>query len=264
MPALVWDKPGERLFEGGIDKAVLYGSNGEVVVWNGLISVTEKATGGPGTPLYFDGVKYGDSIVSGDYTATIKAYTYPDELLEYEGTQLVNNGLYVAHQEPKRFSLSYRTRVGNDEEGEQLGYKIHVIYNLLAFPAARAYESFTGANPSTFDWDVVAVPEVIDGYLPTAHLIFDTRKMGPLLITDIERALYGDEFFTAELPPIETFVTFIGGWVILRITDNLDGTWTATGPDEYFTMLDATTFQINPANAIYLGADLYAVSDTTY
>lgn len=264
MTAIVWDEVGERRYETGVDRGVLYLTDDSGVPWNGLTSVTEKTTGNSESPLYFDGVKYGEHLAIGDFSATLKAYTYPDEFLEFEGIIDVGNGLFVTGQMPKRFGLSYRTKIGNDLEGLDHGYKIHILYNLLATPSPKTFDAISDAQVSEFSWEISAVPGEISGLRPTAHVILDTRFMDPLLISDIERTLYGDSGANPQLPRISTLVSYIGSWVIIRITDNLDGTWTAEGPDDLITMLDATTFQITQANAVYLDADTYVISDRTH
>lgn len=264
MPTLLWDKPGERIYESGVDRAVLYLPGGGAVAWNGLISVNEKVVGNDGAPVYYDGVKYGEAMGIGDYAATIKAYTYPDEFLELEGIDSVGNGLYVGNQAPRRFGLSYRTMIGNDIEGSTADYKIHILYNLTAYPSQKNYQTSSGNDALQFEWNITAIPDKVSGHRPTAHAIFDSRYMGPLFLKDMENTLYGDGISTPELPPISSLVSFASGWVIIRITDNNDGTWTAEGPDELITMLDPTTFQIIQANAVYLDANTYMVSDYTY
>lgn len=265
MSTLIWDQPGTRFYESGIDRGVLYLPEGNGVAWSGLIAVNEKVVGNEATPLYFDGVKFADVLVPGDYAASISAFTYPDEFLQFEGTVEVANGLFVTNQPQNRFGLSYRTMVDDDEYGNEQAYKIHVLYNLIAVPSQKNHQTLS-ANPNAiaFEWSITAIPGEIPGFRPTAHLIFDTRAMSPLLLADIENTLYGDGLTVPTLPDISTMVSFIGGWVIIRITDNGDGTWTAEGPDELITMLDATTFQITQANAVYLGVDKYAISSLTY
>lgn len=263
MTTLLWDQVGERFYEEGVDRGVLYLPNGGAVPWNGLISVDEQIVSNESTPVHFDGVKYGDSVAPGDFAANLSAYTYPDEFLDLEGISEIGNGLYLGNQYPQRFGLSYRTRVGNDEDSD-LGYKIHVVYNATAVSTQKSYKTSTGQDPSSFQWTITAVPGEIPGYRSTAHLIFDTRQMNALLISDIEATLYGDGISIPELPPISSLVSFVDNWVIIRITDNFDGTWTAEGPDDMITMLDAQTFQIAPANAVYLDADTYVISNTTH
>lgn len=264
MTTLTWDDVGTRFFEVGVDRGVLYLPDGSGVAWSGLISVNESAQGNESSPVYFDGVKYGDVAVAGDFSATISAYTYPDEFLQFEGVIGVGNGLFVANQNQPRFGLCYRTRVGNDEDQEE-AYKIHLVYNLTATPASKNYQSVGGQNdPLEFEWSVTSMPSETPGLRPSSHLIFDTRQMGARLIEDVENTLYGSPVIGPRQPPLAFFVNYIHDWVIMRITDNTDGTWTATGPDEMIAMLDATTFQILQANAVYLDADTYRIGDLTY
>lgn len=264
MTTLVWDEAGSRFYESGVDRGVLYLQEGNGVPWNGLLAVNEDPPATDASPVYFDGVKYADVLALGEFSGSLKAFTYPDEFLEFEGILEVGNGLFVTNQHPRRFSLSYRTKIGNDLDIDK-GYKIHILYNLLAVPSQKSYETQTeDINVIEFEWTITSIPDRVVGFEPTSHLILDTRLMGPLLLKDIEDSLYGNEFNDAKLPPISTLTAFIGEWVIIRITDNNDGTWTATGPDNLITMLDATTFQIIQANAEYLDEDTYRISDLTY
>ena len=261
MAQLTWDDPGTRLYETGVDRGVLYMPSGVGVPWNGLISIDEQVTGNSQDPLYFDGVKYADIVVPGDFAASVKAYTYPESMKYFEGVVEIGNGMFVTNQSPTRFGMSYRTRIGNDEGGDH-GYKIHVLYNLLAFPSAKSYGTLNESeSPIEFQWDMTAIPSEVPGFMPSAHLIFDSTKMSPDLLADIEQTLYGDEITPANLPPINIFASFIGQWVLIRITDNLDGTWSAEGPDSLVQMLDSETFQIIQANAVYLTDDIYSISD---
>lgn len=265
MTALTWDQTGERIYEAGIDRGVLYMPEGNGIAWNGLLAVNETVTGNTGTSVYFDGIKYANVQALGEFTAALRAYTYPDEFEQFEGTLEVGNGLFVANQHQDRFGLTYRTKIGDDEDGIDLGYKIHILYNVTAVPSAKNYQTLSDTmTPIEFEWNLTAIPGDVPSFQATAHLIIDSRKMGPLILETIEDTLYGNEVNDARLPPLSTLVGFIGSWVIIKITDNLNGTWTAEGPDNLITMLDATTFQITQANAIYLDADTYVISDTTY
>jgi hypothetical protein len=263
MSAIVWDQVGDRRYEAGVDRCVLYSPVTGVVPWNGIISIDEKVSGSELTPLYFDGTKFGDTMSPGDYAATLRAYTYPDEFLPHEGVVHGGNGIFVTNQQHARFGLSYRTMIGDDVSGLDAGYKIHVLYNLLAVPSQKSHKSLPDPKAMEFTWEITSVPGAIKGYRATAHLIFDTRYMNPLFITDIEETLYGNAVSDAKLPPIASLVNFASNWVIMRITDNLDGTWTATGPDNFISMLSATEFQIIQANAVYLDDDTYMISNLT-
>lgn len=264
MTAIVWDAIGERIYESGIDRGVLYVSNDFGVAWNGLISLNEQNSSDD-EPLYFDGVKYDSHRALSEFSATLAAYTYPDEFLEFEGVLYSGNGLYLTNQPTQSFGLSYRTKIGNDVDGLEAGYHIHILYNLSASPSDKEYKTISDeATAMEFEWEISAIPVEIPGFRPTAHIILDSRKMSPLLLADLESTLYGTESEDPRLPPISTLVSFIDNWVIIRITDNGDGTWTAEGSDELISMLDSTMFQILQANTDTIDADTYYISDTTY
>jgi len=265
MTAIQWDQVGTRFYESGVDRGVLYLPSGIGVPWNGLISIAESANGSTSDPVHFDGTKFAEVFIPGDYAAMLTAYTYPDEFLEFEGVVEVGNGLFTTNQQPGRFGLSYRTMVGSDELGSEGAYKIHILYNLAAIPAEKNFQTIgADSNANAFEWAITAIPGEVPGFRPTAHLIFDSRKMNPILLEDIETTLYGDILNPPTLPDISTLTSFVGAWVIIRIEEFSDGTWTATGPDDLITMIDATTFQIIQANAVYLDADTYVVGDTTH
>lgn len=263
MATLVWDQVGERLYETGVSKGVLYKSDGYGVPWNGLTSVSDNVTNTV-EPVYFDGLKFNDIITPGDFTATLRAFTYPDEFLHYEGTLEEQSGFFVLYQPQSRFCLSYQTLIGDDITGIDSGYKIHLWYNLTAQPTEKQY-STVGAEtePMEFEWSITAIPEEIENYRPTSHVIIDSRKMDPDLLNDIEEILYGGENNDAYLPPLQGFATFIRDWNRLVITDHGDGTWSASSPmPGVITMLDATTFQIVSDTAAYLDADTYTITST--
>jgi len=263
MPALVWDQVGERIYETGISKGVLYKSDGYGVPWNGLTSVDEDIST-EAEAVYFDGVKFNDIVTVGDFSATLRAFTYPDEFLPYEGTVEEQTGFYIANQRPSRFSMSYQTLIGDDVVGVECGYKIHILYNLTAIPSQKTYQTMSvDAEPIEFEWQITSIPEILENYRPTAHVIINSCKIDPYLLQDIEDILYGDEEDQAHLPPLQSFATFVRKWDRLIITDNGDGTWTATSNAEgIITMLDETTFQIVSDTAEYLDPDTYTISSS--
>jgi hypothetical protein len=261
---LVWDRPGSRVFETGLDRGVLYLPDGSGVVWNGLTSVVESfAT--ETAPVYFDGMKIQDGIVPGDFSAVMKAVTYPDEFLEIEGLAGPKRGMFYADQPPKTFGLSYRSLIGNDLEGAEVGYKLHVLYNLTATPNDKTYASQGGElSLMEFEWQITGVPEEILGYRPTCHLILDSRDYDPWLLEEIEDMLYGTLSLDAEQIPMQELIEYINTWYRVQIIDNGDGTWTANtdregfisfvGPEGYFSMTGV--------NATYSDEDTYILSDT--
>lgn len=194
MTKLVWDEVGQRLYESGLDQGVFYKEDTLGVAWNGLISVEEDMGSDTSEPRYFDGVKYLDQPSEGNYAATLTAFTYPEEFEEYQGVESLVAGLYVGDQASKPFGLSYRTKVGNDVQGLDLGYKIHILYNLTAVPAPATYETLSdGTSILAFNWSLTAVPEPIPNYRPTAHVILDSRDLPADLLTTLEAILYGGE-----------------------------------------------------------------------
>lgn len=263
MSTLVWDEVGTHYYEAGVSKGVLYQEDGTGVPWNGLTSVDEKVDNNV-QPIYFDGVKFNDIVTLGDFSATLKAFTYPDEFLKYEGTLEDQRGFYIANQKPGRFGLTYRTEVGNEIDGNHHAYKLHILYNLTALPSDRTYETLSlDSSPSDLEWTITSIPESLDNYRPTSHVIFDSRRMNPHLLADIESILYGDDTQDAHLPSLKGLSAFIHKWNRLIITDNGDGTWTATANEEgIIEMLDPTTFQITTDTATYLDPFTYTIESS--
>ena len=262
MTQLVWGKIGERAYETGVDRGVLYLSDGTGVPWNGLTSVEENF-GESTTPFYLDGVKYVDVPNIEDYEATISALTYPDEFLEYDGVASLGGGLYASDQQSKRFGLSYRTLVGDDAVGLDKGYKIHLVYNLTAEISDRSFNTLTEQTaPMEFSWNVTAVPQYLSEYRPTAHVILDTTRLNHFLVSVLEGILYGDSANNPRLPSLTELRDFVMGWDLFTVTDNGDGTWTATGPDELIVMNDPTTFTISEISSTFLDADTYTITTT--
>lgn len=265
MSELVWDKVGDRVYESGLDRGVLYLPEGGAVAWNGLTEIIErfdKAT----SPIYYDGRKIHDLVALGDFSASLKAITYPDEFLEIEGLAPDTNGLYYGDQVPKTFSLSYRTKIGNDVDGDTAGHKIHIIRNLTAIPSERSIATLNDVpSVAQFEWIITAVPEEIPGRRPTAHIIIDTRTLDPWLVEELEGMLYGTATTEPTLPSLQELSTFITEWARVKITDNGDGTWTAYAYRDGFIVFDEndpTLFEIRQVNATYLDEDTFEISDT--
>ena len=210
MAKLNWGAAGQRFYEAGVDRGVLYPVTGPGVAWNGLISVDESPEGGDSTPYYLDGVKYLNLAEADEYSATIEAYTYPSEFSVCDGTAIHRRGLLVTQQPRQRFGLSYRTMVGNDIKGTKQGYKIHLVYNALAAPTSRSYETAADTVEAlTFTWDLTATPVFLLGLKPSAHIIIDTATATPALITELENTLYGTAISSPRLPtPAELVALF--------------------------------------------------------
>lgn len=264
MVKIVWDKVGDKTFESGLDHGVLYLPDGTAVPWNGLTSVVEKFES-ESSSVYYDGTKISELVNPGSFSASMKAVTYPDEFLALEGLGSNKRGIFYGDQSPQFFHLCYRTRIGDDVAGPEAGYKLHILYNVIAVPSDKTYAS-VGDDPSLveFEWDISAVPEEIPGFRPTAHIIVDSRLVDDLLLAELEKILYGDSSVDAELIPMVDLVAFINSFLRVSIIDNGDGTWTAIddngeyvqpGPDGYF--------EINGVNAWYLNDETFVAKSTT-
>jgi hypothetical protein len=263
MAGLVWDQIGDRFYETGVSKGVLYKSDSYGVAWSGIISI-EEAVSNQVESVHFDGVKFNDIVTNGDFTAVLRAFTYPEEFLYYEGTLEDQTGFYVLNQGPAMFGLSYQTKVGDTTSGIDAGYKIHLLYNLTALPSQRVYQTLgLNLDPMEFEWRITGIPEEIENFRPTSHVVFDSRKLDPMLMQDLEDVLYGDEDSDARLPPLKGLATWVRNWDRFIITDHGDGTWSADSKLEgQITMLDETTFQIISDTATYLDADTYTIESS--
>lgn len=263
MSVLVWDQVGDRQYETGLDRGVLYLPDGSGVPWNGLISIVESFDKEVNS-IYYDGMKINDLVTLGEFSATMTAVTYPDEFLEFEGLAQANTGIYIGDQQPKPFSLSYRTRIGNDVDGDNAGYKLHVVYNLTAIPHDKSYLSVTGDfSMSEFEWGITSVPVEVPGFRPTAHVIINSLEIDPTALIALEQMLYGSSTSAASLISLNDLINYVYSLLLVRIVDNGDGTWTAIARDDsYISYLSTDLFQIVNVNATYLDADTYQISDT--
>lgn len=213
MTKLSWDDPQSRIFEIGVDRGVLYKSNGNGVAWNGLTSISESSSGGEASPYFIDGVKYLNLPSFEQFGGTIQAYTYPDEFAEYDGTAELYDGLSINLQERKPFGLSYRTLIGSSSEGISRGYKIHIIYNILAAPSQKAYTTMSNSlSPLVFSWSFSTSPVAVgDSYRRTAHVTIDSTKAGPGLMRSIENYLYGSKTKAPKLIDLDTLIYWFEG-----------------------------------------------------
>lgn len=204
---LDWDSVGERFFETGVDQGVLYVGTADGVPWNGLVSVSESPSGATLSEYYIDGIKYLQLLAAEEFVATIEAYTYPDEFNACDGVLSAGNGLSVTHQRRQSFSLSYRTKVGNDVNGIDLGYKIHVVYNALAAPSQRQHGSIgESIDPLHFSWQISTKPPDFAGFKPTAHMVIDSRDTPSDLLSQIEDILYGSTSSAPRIPSADELI----------------------------------------------------------
>lgn len=196
MARLEWDKTGERLYETGTDRGVLYvASNGTYptgVAWNGLTGVDENPSGAEANAQYADNIKYLELRSAEDFGATVTAYTYPDEFEQCDGSAEPTEGMYIGQQARKMFGMSYRTKIGNDVDGDEHGYFIHLIYGATASPSQRSYKTVNDSpEPIEFSWEVTTTPVNITGYKPVAHIRINSTKADPEKLAVLESVLYG-------------------------------------------------------------------------
>lgn len=225
MAELVWGAVGDRFFEAGVDRGVLYGPDGRGVVWNGLSAVRETPSGGEISSFYQDGVKYLDRGSSEDFAGTIEAYTYPAEFEAHNGESNYGRGLLVTQQRRLPFSFSYRTLVGNDTNGQDHGYKIHIVYNALVKPNQRDFSSINDSfSPAPLTWDFVTTPVVEGlsfGISPLAHVVIDSTKTSVSTMRYIEARLYGSSINDARIIPLEELLAIFESDIItVRIMAN--------------------------------------------
>ena len=217
MSKLIWDKTGERYYETGVKKGVLYvmdnGKYGTGVAWNGLTAVTESPSGAEASPLYADDIKYLNLLSNEEFGATIEAFTYPNEFEECDGSTALAEGVYIGQQKRKTFGLCYRTSLGNDVDGNDHGYKLHIIYGALAAPSEKAYATVNDSPEAiTFSWEVTTTPVEVTGHKPTASITIDSTKVDATKLAALEAKLYGSESEEPSLPlPDEIATMFAAG-----------------------------------------------------
>lgn len=215
---LSWDNSGERLYETGVKNGVLYVQNAgkypKGVAWNGLTAVTESPSGAEATPLYADDIKYVELTSEEEFGGTIEAYTYPDEFAECDGSAELAKGVKIGQQKRKAFGLAYRTTLGNDEDGNDHGYKLHLVYGCKAAPSEKAYATINDSPEAiTFSWEFTTTPVAVNGHKPTAHIEIDSTKADPTCLAALEAKLFGTETDEPQLPlpdEVKTLMTPAG------------------------------------------------------
>jgi len=260
MTRLVWDDSGSRIYETGVDRGVLSINGDPGVAWSGLSSIVENLRGDDTKAFYLDGEKYLQVPSYEEFEATITAFTYPEEFEECEGTQRIRYGLYLSQQRKKSFNLSYRSFIGNDLDGLDFAYKIHIVYNAIVRPSSRSY---TTVNPNTspmlFSWDLTTLPSSVDGYKKSAHIVIDSRLTNEDTLSAIENFLYGDESSSSSIPTIEEVIQIYEENAILRVIEE-DGVATIIGPDDVVVAIDSDSYSITWPSVVSLSADVYEIS----
>ncbi|HEY7418454.1 MAG TPA: hypothetical protein VH593_24960 [Ktedonobacteraceae bacterium] len=267
MTSIVWDQIGEKIYQTGVDRGVLYLHDGRVVPWNGITSVEETATSELKS-FYMDGVKYLNNLTPGDFSGKLRAFTYPEEFDQVNGIANPAPGLDYYDQPHSSFNLSYRTSIGNDIESIQHGYKIHILYNVIANPdtyvfATLKVDAASAVVPVEFAWTLSGTPPPLERFRPTVHISIDSTDTPPDLLETLEDVLYGTDTSNPRLPTIDEIAEYFGYLGALIIIDHGDGTWSAIDESNtYITMINDTTFQIDNADATYLDATTYTISST--
>lgn len=212
MAMLVWDKIGERTYETGVDRGVLYPQKSAAypkgVAWSGLTSVSENPSGAENNPFYADNIKYLNIQGAEDFGATIECFTFPPEWEECNGKTEIAPGVSIGQQTRNTFGFCYRTKVGNDTEGLNHGYKLHLIYGASSTPSAVTYGTVNESpEPNTFSFEISTTAVPVSGtdsngkhYNATASLVIDSRGSDPDKLAALEAILYGSEETEARLP----------------------------------------------------------------
>lgn len=215
MTKIAWDLEGQRLYETGTDRGVLYvrsgGTYGAGVPWNGLTGVSEAPDGAESNPQYADNIKYLDLTSAENFKATITAFTYPDEFEACDGSSTPIPGVTLSGQERKPFGFSYRTKVGNDTAGEDAGYKIHLVYGAKASPSQKDRKTINDSPEALeFSWEVSTTPASVAEHRPTAHITINSMTLAPEKLAALEKKLYGDETGQPTLPTPDEVITLVG------------------------------------------------------
>lgn len=219
MAELVWDQTGQRFYETGVDHGVLYlpdsqGAYVDGVAWNGLTSVSESPSGAEPNAQYADNIKYLNLFSAEEFSATIEAFTYPEEFNQFDGLGTPSPGVLVGQQARRNFGLSYRTLVGNDIDGNDHGYKIHLVYGCMASPSEKAYNTVNDSpEPITFSWEVSTTPVAVPGMKPTSIITVDSTQVDAASLAALEQTLYGTAGVDPSLPLPGTIISMFAGGV---------------------------------------------------
>lgn len=213
---LVWDNVGERFYETGVKNCALYlqntdGSYPKGVAWNGISAINESPSGAESSPIYADDTKYLNLISNEELSASIEAYTYPDEFAECDGSAEIATGITIGQQPRKAFGLAYKTTLGNDIVGNEYGYKLHLLYGCKAAPSEKAYSTINDSPEAiTFSWEISTTPVNVKGFKPTSNLTIDSSKVAPEKLAALEAVLFGSESIEARLPLPDEIITLVG------------------------------------------------------
>lgn len=257
MTLLTWSDVGKRFYETGVDRGVLYVGASDGVAWNGLTSVVETPSGGELSSFYMNGINYLNVVGAEAFEATISAFYSPPEFDVCDGTKSLAAGLTVGQQPRVPFGFSYRTKIGNDVDGSDHGYKIHIVYNALATPTSRDYTSINESpDPSELSWKIVTKPNAIANSAPGARISLDSTMASPAAVSQLEDILYGTPSTAPRLPlPAEVIALVAAADLI--IVDNGDGSFSGTGGAGIVDMITADIFQFTDPDISFPTADTY-------
>lgn len=217
MAPLTWDQVGEKVYETGVDRGVLYipdesGVYNAGFAWNGLTTITESPSGADATPQFADNIKYLNLISAEEFGGTIEAFTYPDEFGQCDGSASPSEGIVIGQQGRKVFGLCYRTRVGNDVDGVDHGYKLHLIYGAQAAPSEKAYATINDSPEAiSFSWEITTTPVPVTDYKPTSLIVVNSTMVDADALSDLEDLLYGAGAVEAALPTPDAVIALFAG-----------------------------------------------------
>lgn len=219
MSRIQWNGPGERFFEAGIDQVVLYPRLGPGVPWNGVVAINEDSSGDL-EPLYFDGVKYSDVGSAEDFSVTLEAFASPREFAPADGVKSLVPGLFVSQQPRETFGLCYRTLKGDDLQGVDYGYKLHLVYNCTAAPTGKNNATIAGnATAGTRSWTIQTVPPPATTYKPSAHVVLDSNLFDAEALHQVEGMVYGRPGTSPYLPSVAEILAIFNTRVTELITE---------------------------------------------
>lgn len=266
MARVQWGGVGTRLYEAGVDRGVLYVGTDPGVPWTGLKSVTESSSGGDARIAHIDGVKYLNVAKNEDFEATIEAFYSPPEFDACDGMLPLEMGLWATAQRRRSFGLSYRTLVGNDTQGMQHGYKIHLIYNAIAAPSTRTHNTLSDVGEAgSLTWNLTARPVRWPGVKPTSHLIIDSTQVDPVLLAALEDIIYGTDVEAPRLPyPEELQNLFVDHYddLIVTLIDAEEGRYWISSVNGRIIPLSADLYQINSRYIEDLGDGKYQITSS--
>lgn len=260
MAQLTWDSVGQRFYEVGVDRGVLYVDN-TGYAWSGLVSIDESPTGGDAQPFYIDGEKYLNLSAREEFEATINAYYSPEEFDQCDGILSAAPGLLATQQRRKPFGLSYRSKIGNDLEGNEHAYKIHIIYNALVAPSQRTRATVSdNVDIAVLSWPVTTKPVPVPGMMRTSHFVIDSSEAGSNAMSTIEDILYGTDSTAPSLPTVQDLIDIFSFSEEFIVTDLGNGEWQIDGSVDDVASIGGGLYQITHDTVVPIDADSTEIS----